>query len=58
MKDSTIVKLTAIVCLTLLGIVNALVWKVDKTFLLSLGAIIGGIAGYEVRDLWERLKRS
>ena len=58
MKDSTIIKLTAIISLTTIWVVNCFTMKLDSQFALGLGVIIGGIAGYEVRDLWERLKRS
>lgn len=47
MKDSTIVKLTAIVAIVILEIVNLLTAKIDGNVLLSMGVIIGGIAGYE-----------
>jgi len=47
MKDETIVKLTAIICITILQIVNLLTAKIDSNIMLSIGAIIGGIAGYE-----------
>jgi len=47
MEDSTIVKIVAIVSLTILEIVNLLTAKIDGNILLSVGAIIGGIAGYE-----------
>jgi len=47
MKDSTLVKIVAIVAIVILEIVNLLTLKVDGNVLLSLGAIIGGIAGYE-----------
>ncbi len=47
MNDKTIVKVTAIISLTVLEIVNLLTTKLDGNILLSLGIIIGGIAGYE-----------
>jgi len=49
MKDSTIVKIVAIGSLTLLEIVNLLTAKIDGNLLLTIGAIIGGIAGYEFK---------
>ena len=49
MKDSTIVKIVAIGSLTLLEIVNLLTVKIDGNFALTIGAIIGGIAGYEFK---------
>jgi F0F1-type ATP synthase assembly protein I len=46
MKDSTIVKLVAIVCLTVICSV-ALFKGIDSTLTGTVSAIIGGIAGYE-----------
>jgi len=46
MKESTLIKITAIVSLTVLEIINMFTMKVDGNILLSIGAIIGGIAGY------------
>jgi len=46
MKDSTIVKLVAIVCLTVICSV-ALIKGIDSTLTGSICAIIGGVAGYE-----------
>jgi len=46
-KDSTLVKIVAIVAIVILEIANLLTLKVDGNVLLTLGAIIGGIAGYE-----------
>ncbi|MEM2158216.1 MAG: hypothetical protein QXO72_04290 [Sulfolobales archaeon] len=53
MNDSTVIKIVAIVCLTVLEIVNLLTSKVDGNILLSIGIIIGGIAGYEFRKVRE-----
>ena len=49
MKDSTIVKIVAICGLVTLEIVNLLTAKIDGNLLLTIGAIIGGIAGYEFK---------
>jgi len=49
MDDATIVKMMAIMSLTLLEIANLLTAKIDGNVLLTIGAIIGGIAGYEIR---------
>jgi len=49
LKDSAIVKVVAIGGLTLLEIVNLCTARVDGALLFSIGAIIGGIAGYEIR---------
>jgi len=51
MKESTIIKLFAIGSLTVLEIVNLLTAKIDGNLLLSIGAIIGGIAGYEFKKV-------
>jgi len=47
MKDATKVKITAIVGLVALEIVNLLTAKIDGNLLMTISAIIGGIAGYE-----------
>jgi len=47
MKDSTKLKMFAIGALVILEVVNALTMKVDGNVLLTIGAIIGGLAGYE-----------
>jgi hypothetical protein len=47
MRDETIVKITAIIALVVLEVVNLFTMKLDGNILLSIGAIIGGIAGYE-----------
>jgi len=46
MKDSTIVKLTAIVCLTIICSI-ALVKGIDSVLVGTVASIIGGVAGYE-----------
>jgi uncharacterized membrane protein YfcA len=48
MDDTTIVKLVAIVSLTALEIANLLTAKIDGNVLLTIGALIGGIAGYNI----------
>lgn len=57
MEDSTIVKIVAIVSLAALEIVNLLTARIDGNILLTIGAIIGGIAGYEVGIRSRRAKR-
>jgi hypothetical protein len=47
-RDDVVVKVTAIVSLTILEIANLLTLKIDGNVLLTIGAIIGGIAGYEI----------
>ena len=51
MDDSAKIKVIAIGGLVALEIANLLTAKVDGNILLTIGAIIGGIAGYEVRGL-------
>jgi uncharacterized membrane protein len=48
MDDTTMVKLVAIVSLTVLEVVNLITSKIDGNVLLTMGAIIGGIAGYNI----------
>jgi uncharacterized membrane protein len=48
MDDTTMVKLVAIVGLTVLEVVNLVTAKIDGNVLLTIGALIGGIAGYKV----------
>jgi hypothetical protein len=48
MDNSTVVKIVAIVSLTIIQVVNMLTMKIDSQILLVIGAIIGGIAGYEI----------
>ena len=49
MNDETIVKIVAISGLVILEIANLLTAKIDGNLLLTIGAIIGGIAGYEFK---------
>ena len=51
MNDETIVKIVAISGLVILEIVNLLTAKIDGNVLLTIGAIIGGIAGYEFKKV-------
>jgi uncharacterized membrane protein len=51
MDDSAKIKLVAIAGLVVLEIANLLTAKIDGNILLTIGAIIGGIAGYEIRGL-------
>jgi hypothetical protein len=48
MRDDVIVKITAIFSLVILEMVNLLTLKIDGNVLLTIGAIIGGVAGYEI----------
>jgi uncharacterized membrane protein len=51
MDDSAKIKLVAIAGLVVLEIANLLTAKIDGNILLTIGAIIGGVAGYEIRGL-------
>ena len=51
MDDSAKIKLTAIVSLVVLEIANLCTAKLDGNILLTIGAIIGGIAGYEIKGI-------
>ena len=54
MDDKTIVKIVAISGLVILEIVNLFTAKIDGNVLLTIGAIIGGIAGYEFKKVMEK----
>jgi hypothetical protein len=51
MNDSAKIKMFAIGGLVVLEIANLCTAKLDGNILLTLGAIIGGIAGYEFKGL-------
>ncbi len=51
MEDSAKIKIVAIVGLVALEIANLFTMKIDGNVLLTIGAIIGGIAGYEIRGI-------
>jgi len=48
-ENKTIVKVVAIVCLTAIEITNILTVNIDGAILGGICAIIGGIAGYEIK---------
>jgi len=48
-KDSAIVKITAIAGLVVIEVVNLMTLKYDGALLFTMGAIIGGIAGYHIK---------
>jgi len=50
MRNDVIVKITAIICLTIINCV-ALINNIDSVLVSIISAIIGGIAGYEVNRL-------
>jgi membrane protein DedA with SNARE-associated domain len=67
MDDTTIVKLVAIASLTVLEVVNLVTAKIDGNVLLTIGALIGCIAGYNIgsrkvkklkKDLEELVKKA
>ena len=58
MEDTTLIKLTAIISLVILEVVNMLTMKIDGNILLSIGAIIGGLAGYEYRKTHEKKRKT
>ena len=49
-EDSTVIKITAIVCLTAICVV-ALIKSIDSALVSAVSAIIGGLAGYTVKRL-------
>jgi hypothetical protein len=51
MDDSAKIKMFAIGGLIALEIANLLTAKLDGNILLTIGAIVGGIAGYEIRGI-------
>ena len=54
MDDSSKVKIVAIGGLVALEIANLLTAKVDGNILLTIGGIIGGIAGYELKTITKK----
>ena len=47
-SDTTLIKITAIVCIAGIEIANILAWRVDGAILGLVIASISGLAGYEV----------
>jgi hypothetical protein len=56
MKESSLVKIVAIVSLTIIS-VTALSRGIDSVLIASISAIIGGIAGYEIRRNENTIKK-
>jgi len=50
-ENKTLVKVVAIICLTAIEIVNILTVNVDGAVLGAICGIIGGIAGYEFKQI-------
>ena len=48
MQDSTLLKLAAMCCITLLEVTNLAVYGIDGGILATTVSIICGLAGYEV----------
>jgi len=46
-ENKTLVKMTAIICLTAIEIANLLTTNIDGAFLTFIVSIIAGLAGYE-----------
>jgi hypothetical protein len=57
LDNSIIVKLTAIVSLTIIA-VFALNQGIDSVLIGTVSAIIGGIAGYEFKKIENKIKRA
>ena len=55
MRDETIVKLTAIIALTVICTI-AVLHGIDSVIIGTVSAIIGGIAGYEIRGAVNALR--
>jgi len=49
LRSSAIVKIVAIAGLVIIEVANLLTLKYDGALLFAIGAIIGGIAGYEFK---------
>jgi hypothetical protein len=56
-REEALVTIVAIVCLTALEIVNLLTARIDGNILLTIGAIIGGLAGYKYREWTSEIKK-
>jgi hypothetical protein len=57
MRESSLVKIVAIVSLTVIS-VTALSRGIDSVLIGSISAIIGGIAGYEIRRNEDTIKKA
>jgi len=49
MKESTILAVTGMVCLTILEVINMCVFGTDGTILTGIASLIAGLAGYNIR---------
>jgi len=48
MRDKTLLKIVAILSITVLEIINLIFYKIDGVLLSSIIATIAGLAGYEI----------
>jgi hypothetical protein len=48
LEESTLIKITAILMLGLIEVVNLLTFKYDGAILVTIASIIAGIAGYQI----------
>jgi len=49
MKESTILAVTGMVCLTVLEAINMCVFGTDGTILTGIASLIAGLAGYHIK---------
>jgi len=49
MKESTILAMTGMVCLTILEAINMCVFGTDGTILTGIASLIAGLAGYQLK---------
>jgi len=58
MKESTILAITGMVCLTALECVNMAVFGTDGTILTGIASLIAGLAGYHLKATVNQRARS
>ena len=49
--DSTIMKVAAMACVSVITVVGVCEMHIDGAFMASMAGIIGGIAGYSIKGL-------
>jgi hypothetical protein len=54
LKDSTLLKVTAIVALTVIEVVNLFTAKIDSVLTSAVVAVIAGLAGYSFGKVKEK----
>lgn len=47
MNDNTLSRLVAMVCLTIIWVVNSITWRLDGALLTAFVGAIAGLGGYE-----------